>query len=936
MPLDPEGLLTLDERLGMESKLDPDNLLTTEEKLAMWGSQPYVLKTGEGRTISPEEFIAKEDKTLGHQLGRYVLGQVEGTFPAGVKKTLTEDLPKAMYQPGYAETHPGEMLDIAGFGLTAGLKGGAVGSGVGSTKLPKIGKVGQLASRLQTAGEELIKPGVSAESTLDVPRQVMKNLTIPDMTPHKWKEVVSEFVPMSPENVFKLDKGGAGSRIYQIVDRTEQAKNRFLVDEVSKFVRAAGDIKIGSDSAVRVGRALDAKLPVEQLTTQEQQLYAFLKDKFDFLYNQLAQQTADSPEGYKKVAYAASKTYKPTSKVAELTPDLKQVYDAVRSKQAVVKGSKGLKDLSKDEAEQYAKLSKALQEIRHSDWLNKLSPGDRQAYAMLRRKVKDYLPHIFDQDELAQTFKNEIDRLEGMLRLTTDTTEQTKLKNRLKELYASVNKMHGGGIVRYQDLPREFRLRFLDVRKGAQGYQFDAMKAYQTYLYGFARKFYGDPALKQVGELFKQVEPSLRPYTRWYIEDWAGLGRKSVADKLAGWIGSYQWMSKLGMNPRSALTNFTQRLNTIAEAGEVWSARGWAKGWTQEGKDLFARSGVAQEVPSVLMEGTVPAGMERVRQTLGFLFTKVEIGNRKHAFLTGYEKARAAGMSEQDAMQAGIDLVHKTQFRYGKVGMPKQLRGPIGRLAFQFWSYPVKQVEFMVHLAKHNPMGLAKLLAYAEGGNWLLGEFANVDMSNAMGVGINFGEVLDTLQEVSKGNIRRAYRHMRMIPKGSGLLPTSMGPTFDTMLDWAEKLEQGKGTEALLKGLVPTQAIKLWHAKTALEAGQAGQYPMFNERSGRTEVLSGPELFMATFGPKVKRVSEKQKERRGDALKGQEYDQVSEEIAEALIHGDSKKAEDLMTKYNIFLSDKRREQALYRWYVPDEIRRQMDMSPRGIYQKTTR
>lgn len=936
MPLDPEGLMTLDERLGVERELDPEGLLTTEEKLALWGSQPYVLKTGEGKEISPQEFVNKEEGKLRHQLGRYVLGQVEGTLPAEIKKSLTEDLPKAMYQPGYAESHPEAMLDLAGFGLTAGLKGGAIGEGLGSTKLPPIGKVGQIASRIQTKAEQLAVPGVAADSALDVPRQVMKELTVPDMAPHKWKEAVAEFIPLSPENVFKLDKGGAGSELYRIIDRTEQAKNRFLVDEVSKFVRAAGGIKLGSDSSVRVGRALDAKLPVGQLNEQEQKLYYFLKDKFDFLYNQLAQQVADSPEGYKKVAYAASKKYKPTSKTVDLSADLKQVYDAVKSKRDMLRNGRAIKEFSKAEAAQYEKLGRALVDIRHADWLNKLSPGDRQAYAMLRRKVKDYLPRIFDQDELAQTFKNEINRLEGMLRLTTNPAEVTKLKNRLKDLYASVNKMHGGGIVKYQDLPKDFRLRFLDVRKGAQGYQFDAMKAYQTYLYGFARKFYGDPALKQVGELFKQVEPSVRPYARWFIEDWAGLGRRSMADKLAGGLASYQWMTKLGMNPRSALTNFTQRLNTIAEAGEVWSAKGWAKGWTPEGKELFAKSGVAQEVPSVLMEGTVPAGMERLRQVLGFLFTKVELGNRKHAFLTGYEKAKAAGVGEQEAIQAGIDLVHTTQFRYGKIGTPKQFRGPVGRLAFQFWSYPIKQLEFMAHLARRNPVGLAKLLAYAEGGNWLLGEFLNIDMSNAMGLGMNYGEIVKTLQEVSDGDLRQAYRHMRLIPKGSGLLPTTLGPTFDTMLKWSEQVGQGKGTEALLKGLLPVQGAKLMQAYESVKESKGGRYPVFNANGEQLYDVTGTQLLMNAIGPKVKSVSKKSEQAQADRLAGQEYDQIREEIVSALVKGDTKKASDLMSKYGILPSDEGVKEAFFRRYVGRDIRREMDTSPRGVYQKLNR
>ena len=938
MPLDPNGVLTQEERRVLEAKIDPEGLLSEVDRAELWGGIPQgvdeskvLVVPGKGM-VTPEEYVAERDSRFVPRLAKYVVGNLEGTLPHAVKTTLVEQLPPAMTREGYAESHPQEMFDLATFGLIGGVPGGAVGKGIGMTKIPSIGKAGGAVSRLATKMEEWTKPLATVDSALDTPRQVMQRLTVPDMAPHTWKEYVAEFVPLSPETVFKLDKGGAGQQIYRIVDLTEQAKNRFLVDEVSKFLASAGDIKVGSDSTVRVGRALDAKLPVEQLNAQEAKLYGFLKDKFDFLYNQMAQQAADSPEGYKKVAYAASKSYKPTVKVVELDADLKSVYDALASKASALKGNRKLDDLSVDEMEAYKKLNKTMQDVRHIGWVNKLSPGDRQAYSMLRRKVKDYLPHIFDQDELAQTFKNEIDRLEGMVRLETKPVELTKLKNRLKGLYEAVNKMHGGGIVKYQDLPRDFRLRFLDVRKGKQGYQLDAMKAYQTYLYGFAKKFYGDPALKQVGELFKQVEPSLRPYARWFIEDWAGLGPRTRAQQIAGGIASYQWMTKLGMNPRSALVNYTQRLNTIAEVGEKWSMKGWAKGWTDEGKELFRKSGVAQEVPSVMMEGVVPAGMERLRQTLGWLFTKVELGNRKHAFLAGYERALAQGLDEKAAMQAGIDLVHKTQFRYGKVGMPKQLRSPLGRLAFQFWSYPIKQVEFMVKLAKENPLKLAKLLAYAEGGNYLLGEFLNVDMSNAMGVGFNWGEALRTLQEASKGDIRQAYRHIRLVPKESGLLPTGFGPTLDSALEWTKAVERGHGTEEALKAVMPIQGVKLWKAWEAVAKGEPGKYPTFDRRDRQIQTLTGPELLMETLGPKVKSSSRRYEEGKAFDAAGREYDQLIETIVSQIVRGKLKSASELMSKYGVEASDERIDKALENRHIPAHVRRMMGSGSRWEYQ----
>ena len=939
MPLDPQGLLTQEERQALEQEIDPQGLLRQDEKFRLWGSKGYTgdnekhLVGPHGESVDIAEYIKQERSGITHRLGEYLTGHIEGTIPSGIKKTLVEDLPKAMYTPEYAETHPQEMMDIAGFGLVGGIPGGAVGkSGIGMTKVPKLNLMKGAKEVAEQTGE-FLKSRPQIETALDTPRQVMKELSVPDMSPNKWKTYIAELVPMSPETVFKMDKGGAGQRIYEIIDRTEQAKNRFLVDEVSKFLHASGGIKIGSESSTRVGRVLDGKLPVSQLKPEEQKLYNFLKAKFDWLYNQQARRVADNPEGYEKVARAASKSYKPISKVTELGQKELGLYQQLDTMIRQLRGKKKLVDLSKDEITKIAKYKKAQRELLQKGWLDNLSPGDRQAYVMLKRKIKDYLPHIFDRDELVQQFKDEVNRLESTLRLTTDLKAQNKIKDRLRQLHDSVSTLEGGGIVKYQDLPQEFRFKFFEPRKGAPGYQIDAMKAYQSYLYGFAKKFFGDPALKQVGGLFKQVDPSLKPYARWFIEDWAGLGRKSVANNIAGAVASWQWMTKLGLNPKSALVNYSQRLNTIAEAGEVWSARGWAKGWTDEGKELFAKTGLAQEVPDVLMEGTVPAGMEQVRFVVGALYRSTELSNRKHAFLTGYERAIGHGASPEQAIQEGIDLVHKTQFRYGKVGMPKQFRGPVGRLAFQFWSYPVKQVEFMVKLYKENPMKLVKLLAYAEGGNWLLGEFLNVDMSNALGFGINYGEVLKTLDELSEADMRQAFRHIRLVNKGTGLLPTGLGPTFSSVLDFTDAVQRGRGVESALRAIIPIQGQKLLKAYEAIKEGKPGAYPVYSEKGELRQTLTGPELFSETFGPKVKRVSKEYEKSQAHRLAGQEYDKILDDIVEYMIKGETEKAVDLMTQHGIKPSDEALKNAFFRRNVDTETRREMVTGERGTYQR---
>jgi len=332
-------------------------------------------------------------------------------------------------------------------------------------------------------------------------------------------------------------------------------------------------------------------------------------------------------------------------------------------------------------------------------------------------------------------------------------------------------------------LPRNVRFRFFESRKGKAGYSFDAVKAYQTYLAGIAKKIYDEPAIRRVAELHKQLDPSLKPYNKWYIRRYMGWERHKL-DDLAGAIASMQWMRTLGVNPRSAIVNLTQRMNTVVEVGEKYSIKGEVFGFTKEGKRLFDETGIAKEVPTVLMEGTVPEGMERVRAIVGYMFNKVELGNRRHAFLSRYLKDRAKGISEEQAIRNGIDTVHKTQFRYGKVGMPRILTGPVGRLALQFWSYPIKQVELLTTWARNNPLKLIKFIAYAEGGNYTLNRFLGIDLSNALGFGITWGEALQAIQAVPEGDWKGFFRHLRLT---FSVGEASCLPVWDPQLQESEK-----------------------------------------------------------------------------------------------------------------------------------------------------
>jgi hypothetical protein len=84
--------------------------------------------------------------------------------------------------------------------------------------------------------------------------------------------------------------------------------------------------------------------------------------------------------------------------------------------------------------------------------------------------------------------------------------------------------------------------------------------------------------------------------------------------------------------------------------------------------------------------------------------------------------------------------------------MPRALRGVTG-VPFQFWSYPIKQIEFLGKLWKDNPAKFFAWCALSEGANTSTQEFLGTDMSTALGLGVNWGEAFTLLENIVHGRI---------------------------------------------------------------------------------------------------------------------------------------------------------------------------------------
>jgi len=218
------------------------------------------------------------------------------------------------------------------------------------------------------------------------------------------------------------------------------------------------------------------------------------------------------------------------------------------------------------------------------------------------------------------------------------------------------------------------------------------------------------------------------------------------------------------------------------------------------------------------MEGEVSPSLKGLRKVTGVLFDMIEKGNRKHAFLSGYLKAKAKGLDEEAAIKEGIKVVHKTQFRYGKLGTPKVLRDPYGRVILQFTSYPIKQAQFLYDLYKKDPIAFIRYLGYAIGGSMALEDLLNIDMSSALGIGINLAEALEMVKSAAEGDMRGAWRHTKQAYQpGGGLLPSGLGPFPTSIGKITEAMREGKGLQQLGEEITPVIGSRMAQAYRAIK-----------------------------------------------------------------------------------------------------------------------
>jgi hypothetical protein len=261
----------------------------------------------------------------------------------------------------------------------------------------------------------------------------------------------------------------------------------------------------------------------------------------------------------------------------------------------------------------------------------------------------------------------------------------------------------------------------------------------EIYIKGFARKVAVTNFLKQHDRWRPKIKDlTLKRYAKDYASQYAGQVRASSAEewlarkvaasphlrrmnlsvgRIAGAATAVQFMSKIGLNPFTAIQNVTQALtNTVPEIGYVRSLKVFPKAVTASRlgrlavplslnpfhKDIVRlnRSGI---LDSQLMKFDRPTHTGRLGSALAFMFDTAEEFNRSLSYLGTFENARADGKSVAEAQQLAREAVRVQHFFSGRLDAPLWTRSPSGRVVMQFKTFQVKQMEFAFKHMRHQP-----------------------------------------------------------------------------------------------------------------------------------------------------------------------------------------------------------------------------------------
>lgn len=165
------------------------------------------------------------------------------------------------------------------------------------------------------------------------------------------------------------------------------------------------------------------------------------------------------------------------------------------------------------------------------------------------------------------------------------------------------------------------------------------------------------------------------------------------------------YWATIALNPKTALKNLTQGVNTYSQLGERYTLEGYLR-MAADLKNI----GDASELRKVgvldnqfVEMSSKGVSLKRkalnLAEDVGFsLFNFAERINRGAAYFGAKQRALNKGLSEEKAIEAGLDMARKTQFTFGAVDTPVGMQGDFAKTFLQFQSFNIKQLEFLSDL----------------------------------------------------------------------------------------------------------------------------------------------------------------------------------------------------------------------------------------------
>src|SRR3990167_7869251 len=269
---------------------------------------------------------------------------------------------------------------------------------------------------------------------------------------------------------------------------------------------------------------------------------------------------------------------------------------------------------------------------------------------------------------------------------------------------------------------------FLTKRHGVEGYKLDTWSALDAFFRKAERSLNMDPILQKINAKTEQgMEATQYAYIKDFIDrvnfrptrtdtETDNLIKQIFGDTLGprptrlvtGKINRSASRGAFWFNPKTAIRNITQGVNTYAELGERWTVQGYVtmakKLATQDFAELhregILESGIAEDHK---VKPAFESGMEKADKAGFSMMRFTEFINRAPAYYGAKAKKiyelKSQGIAgleaERSAIEYAKDVVEDTQFRYDELGNPIGLSSDIAKTITKFQTYTIKQLEFL-------------------------------------------------------------------------------------------------------------------------------------------------------------------------------------------------------------------------------------------------